>query len=68
VGGDFTVRFIGPEDDTYFSKACALISSGQIDASQIRTHVWEGLESVKTGLDEQAAGKVIKGFVLIAGR
>ena len=41
------------------------MQSGRIDTSLFRSHVWDGLDSLPTALDEQASGRVIKGFVKI---
>ena len=66
VGGDFEVKFYNPADDAFFEETCTRMLNGQLDASRIRTHVWDGLESVATALEEQGAGKVLKGMVKIS--
>jgi threonine dehydrogenase-like Zn-dependent dehydrogenase len=66
AGGDFEVKFCLPADDVFFPEACARLLSGRLDATRIRTHVWHGLESVSQALEEQRAGQVLKGVVIIA--
>ena len=63
--GDFAVRAVRPEEHKAYDWVCGLIQSGRIDTSLFRTHTWEGLESLPSALEEQAAGGVIKGFVKI---
>lgn len=65
--GDFAVRVVGPEEFKAYDWVCGLIQSGRIDTSLFRSHVWEGLEQLPRALEDQAAGKVIKGMVRIAG-
>ena len=63
--GDFAVRIVGPEEHKAYDWVCGLMQSGRIDTSLFRSHVWDGLDSLPTALDEQASGRVIKGFVKI---
>ena len=63
--GDFAVRLVSPEEYKAYPWVCGLIQSGRIDTLLFRSHVWEGLEQLPQALEEQASGKVIKGFVRI---
>jgi threonine dehydrogenase-like Zn-dependent dehydrogenase len=63
--GDFAVRLVSPEEYRAYDWVCGLIQTGRIDTSLFRSHVWEGLEALPQALEEQASGKVIKGFVRI---
>jgi threonine dehydrogenase-like Zn-dependent dehydrogenase len=67
VGGDFTVHYLSPTDDTFYQEACRRILAGQIDVSSIHTHTWRGLNSLPLAIDKQATGSVLKGMVLIEG-
>ena len=66
VGGDFELKLYGTADDVFFDEACSRMLSGRLDATRIRTHGWKGLGSLPSALKEQAAGKVLKGLVLIS--
>ena len=63
TGGDFSVQFLSPTDDTFFPETCRRMRSGQLRADRLRTHVWNELESISTALAEQAAGGVLKGLI-----
>ena len=65
VGGDFSVKYLNPADDTFFPEACRRMMAGKLKAKDLLTHVWHGLESIHAALEEQAAGKVLKGLVRI---
>jgi threonine dehydrogenase-like Zn-dependent dehydrogenase len=66
VGGDFTVHYLAPTDDTFFAETCRRITAGQLDPRAIHTHTWEGLESLpQAALADQEAGAVLKGMVRI---
>ena len=65
VGGDFDVKMYFPADDTFFDETCFRMSEGILNASQIRTHVWHGLEALPGAIEEQAAGFVLKGVLII---
>jgi 2-desacetyl-2-hydroxyethyl bacteriochlorophyllide A dehydrogenase len=65
VGGDFSVRYLTPTDDAFFPEASRRMISGQLRAKSLRTHVWDGLESISITLEEQAAGNVLKGLIRI---
>jgi len=65
VGGDFSVHYFTPPDDTFFPEACRRIGDGTIKASLLRSHVWNGLESLPQALQEQSAGEVLKGLITI---
>lgn len=66
AGGDFSVHYLAPGDDTFYAETCRRIMSGRIDAKSIHTHTWQGLEALPGALKEQAGGEVLKGLVLIA--
>jgi threonine dehydrogenase-like Zn-dependent dehydrogenase len=65
VGGDFSVRYMTPSDDTFFAEACRRISEGEIRTRSLRTNLWEGLESIEQALADQASGRVLKGLIRI---
>lgn len=65
VGGDFSVHYLSPEDGLFFDKTCQRILAGQIDPDLIHTNTWTGLYSLPHALEQQAAGDVLKGIVLI---
>jgi len=65
VGGDFAVHYLAPNDDEYFPEACRRMLSGELDAAALRSHEWDGLESLPQAIEEQAAGEVLKGYVKI---
>jgi threonine dehydrogenase-like Zn-dependent dehydrogenase len=64
VGGDFSVHYLSPTDDTFFQETCRRIASAQIDSKTILTHTWGGLDSLGQALADQQAGEVLKGLVL----
>ncbi|MDP0496767.1 MAG: zinc-binding dehydrogenase [Verrucomicrobiota bacterium JB024] len=66
VGGDFCVKYLSPTDDSFMLEACQRILDGRLDAAAVRTHIWDGLESLNQALKEQAAGEVLKGMVRIS--
>ena len=68
VGGDFSVHYLSPTDDTFNAETCRRISAGRIKTESIQTHTWHDLESLPRALGEQSAGKVLKGMVLISPR
>ena len=65
VGGDFSVRYVSPQDDVYFPQATRRMIAGELNASRLLSHQWAGLESVAEALRAQAAGEVLKGLVYI---
>ena len=65
VGGDFSVHFFNPTDDLYFAETCRLIAGGHLNTKTIRSHIWNGLESINQALADQRAGCVLKGLVRI---
>lgn len=65
AGGDFSVQMVFPADDTFFETTCRLMTGGILQASQIRTHIWHGLRALPQALEEQAAGSVLKGVLLV---
>jgi len=65
VGGDFAVRYIAPEDDRFFVEACRRIGDGRLDAGQLQSHQWDGLDSLGAALAKQDAGEVLKSIVRI---
>jgi len=67
VGGDFSVHYLAPTDDTYFQQACKDIKDQKIDPSLLRSHVWDSLEDLPHALAEQKSGHVLKGLVRISG-
>lgn len=66
VGGDFAVHYLAPPDDEFLPEACRLLASGEVSGAWLRSHVWQGLESLPEALRAQAAGEVLKGVVRIA--
>ena len=66
TGGDFTVRYLSPTDDTFFPEACRQIAARKIDPTLLLTHRWHGLESISNALSEQKSGAVLKGLIHIA--
>ncbi|MBE2202868.1 MAG: zinc-binding dehydrogenase [Chthoniobacterales bacterium] len=65
VGGDFEVKMLFPADDAFFDQTARLMSEGHLKASLVRTHVWHGLNALPRALEEQAAGHVLKGVLLL---
>ncbi len=65
VGGDFLLSMHFPQDDVYLSTVIDRMQRGELQSTAIRSHVWQGLESLPAALEEQVAGKVMKGLVLI---
>jgi threonine dehydrogenase-like Zn-dependent dehydrogenase len=65
VGGDFSVHFLTPNDHLAFEETCRQMATGRLKGEQLLTHVWSGLNSIGLALDDQAAGHVLKGLILI---
>lgn len=64
-GADFSVHYFAPADDIYLPKACQRLISGDLDAEALRSHCWQGLESLTGAIAQQAQGEVLKGYVQI---
>ena len=65
VGGDFSVKYLSPTDDTFFPETCVRMAAGKLKAKDLLTHVWPGLESIHQALEEQRDGAVLKGLIRI---
>ncbi len=63
VGGDFSVHYLNPADDLFFQETCRRMAAGELRADLLRTHAWSGLESIREAVEEQGAGKVLKGLL-----
>lgn len=66
VGGDFAVHYFAPNDDDYFPEACRSMLAGELNAGTLRSHEWNGLESLPSAIEQQAEGEVLKGHVQIS--
>jgi threonine dehydrogenase-like Zn-dependent dehydrogenase len=65
AGGDFSVHYLAPNDDVFFGETCRRILTGEINPRSIQTHIWKSLDALPQALEEQVAGEVLKGVVLI---
>lgn len=66
AGGDFSVHYRNTKDDVFYDETCRRMGTGEIDARAIQSHTWRGLESLPQALEQQEAGEVLKGMVLIS--
>lgn len=66
VGGDFSVHYLAPADDTFFEETCRRLADGRLNAPLLHTHTWEGLSAVSQAVADQRSGSVLKGMVRIA--
>ncbi len=63
VGGDFSVHYLAPNDDTFFAETCQRLAEGRLNAGLLHTHTWQGLEAGVQAVADQEAGRVLKGMI-----
>jgi len=66
VGGDFSVRYVTPNDDSFFQETCQRIRAGSLSVTHLHTHTWKGLESIGQAFEDQRSGALLKGLIRIA--